>query len=128
MLLDNPMIAPELTFAEPASMDDAVNYDRDADFLEKIIQKNTDFNMVQKGGIIMKCTKCGQECFDEEYPQVVFHDDKYCICEECSIDYEENDITGKVQYRKDLEEEGCIEEFNEVMINKLQIETVEGGE
>ncbi len=64
----------------------------------------------------MKCTKCGQECFDEEYPQVVFHDDKYCICEECSIDYEENDITGKVQYRKDLEEEGCIEEFNEVMI------------
>lgn len=45
-MLDNPMVAPILTFKEPASMDDNVNYDRDADFLEKIIRENTDFNMV----------------------------------------------------------------------------------
>ena len=58
----------------------------------------------------MKCTSCGQECFDEKYPEVVFKDDKYCICEECSIDYEENEITGKVQFRQDLIEDGCIEQ------------------
>lgn len=45
-MLDNPMVAPILTFKEPSSMDDAVNYDRDTDFLEKIIRENTDFNMV----------------------------------------------------------------------------------
>jgi len=62
----------------------------------------------------MKCTVCGQECFDETYPEVVFKDEKYCICEECSIDYEE--VNGKVQYRQDLEAEGCCEEFAEMTV------------
>ena len=57
----------------------------------------------------MKCTSCGGECFDEEYPEVVFKDEEKCICEECSIDYK--DVNGKVQVRQDLIEEGCIERF-----------------
>jgi hypothetical protein len=59
------------------------------------------------------CTVCGKECFDDDgtYPQVVFSDEKYCVCEECSIDYEENNVTGKVQYRQDLLGQGCIEQF-----------------
>lgn len=35
----------------------------------------------------MKCTACGQECFNNKYPEVVFRDDNNCICEECSIYY-----------------------------------------
>ena len=62
-----------------------------------------------KSSNIMKCTVCGQECYDETYPEVVFKDEKYCVCEECSIDYEE--VNSKVQYRQDLLEEGCIERF-----------------
>lgn len=57
----------------------------------------------------MKCTSCGGECFDGEYPEVVFKDEEKCICEECSIDYE--DVNGKVQFRQDLIEDGCIERF-----------------
>jgi hypothetical protein len=48
----------------------------------------------------MKCTVCVKECFDEQFPEVVFKDKDNCICEECSIDYEE--VNGKIQYRKDL--------------------------
>lgn len=48
----------------------------------------------------MKCTSCGQECFDEHSPEVVFKDDNNCICEECSIDYEE--VDGVIQLRKDI--------------------------
>jgi len=58
--------------------------------------------------IIMNCTACGNECFEDEiYPQAVFWDDKKCICEECSIDFEEFD--GVVQFRQDLIEDGYIE-------------------
>ena len=48
----------------------------------------------------MKCTSCGQECFEEKYPEVVFQDENNCICEECSIDYEE--VNDKIQYRREL--------------------------
>lgn len=48
----------------------------------------------------MKCTACNQECFDEQYPEIVFKDEQNCICEDCSIDYEE--VNGKIQYRADL--------------------------
>ena len=51
----------------------------------------------------MKCTACGKECFDEQYPEVVFIDEHNIICEECSIDYEV--IDGKVHVRHDLLEE-----------------------
>lgn len=39
----------------------------------------------------MKCTVCNQECFLDSYPEVVFTDDTHCICEECSVDFEEID-------------------------------------
>ena len=48
----------------------------------------------------MKCTVCGQECFDEEFPEVVFKDENNCICEECSVDYEE--IDGKIRLRENI--------------------------
>jgi len=57
----------------------------------------------------MKCTACGQECFDETYPEVMFSDDTHCICEECSMDYEE--VGFKVQFREDLIRQGCVEQF-----------------
>lgn len=50
----------------------------------------------------MKCTSCGNECFDNKYPEVVFADGKNIICEECSIDYEMNG--NKVEVRKDLKD------------------------
>lgn len=53
MLVDNPMVAPEPIYKEPASLDDTVNYDRDADFLEKVIQENTGFNMVDYANNIL---------------------------------------------------------------------------
>ena len=32
----------------------------------------------------MKCTACGNECFENEiYPQAVFWNNEKCICEEC---------------------------------------------
>jgi len=46
-MLDNPMIAPELTFTEPASMDDAVSYDRDEKWAER-------FNMVDYTNKILR--------------------------------------------------------------------------
>ena len=49
----------------------------------------------------MKCTICGQECFDNKYPEVVFKNKTNCICEECSIDYEE-DKNGVIKIRSDL--------------------------
>jgi len=55
----------------------------------------------------MKCTACGNKCFDDIYPQVVFQDEKKCICEECSLDFEQ--IDGVVQFRKDLVEQGYVE-------------------
>lgn len=42
----------------------------------------------------MFCTSCGKECFDNQYPEVVFKNENNYICEECSIDYEE--IKGKI--------------------------------
>lgn len=35
----------------------------------------------------MKCLVCGQECFDSQYPETVFHQGNAHICEECSIDW-----------------------------------------
>jgi len=74
---------------------------------------------------MMKCTACGQECFEDViYPQAVFWDDKKCVCEECSIDFE--DVNGVVQFRKDLLEDGCVEP---VFIPKIEInlESVKGN-
>lgn len=48
----------------------------------------------------MKCTCCGKECYNDNYPEIVFKDDKNIICEECSIDYTE--VNGKIQKRKDI--------------------------
>jgi len=49
----------------------------------------------------MKCTNCGQTCYMEKYPEVVFINKKenIYICEECSINYEE--INGVIQERKE---------------------------
>jgi len=57
---------------------------------------------------MMKCTACGQECFEDEiYPQAVFWDNKKCVCEVCSIDFEE--IGDVVQFRQDLIDDGYVE-------------------
>lgn len=51
----------------------------------------------------IKCTCCGQECFKDSHPEIVFIDSKNVICEECSCNYElDND--GKIIVRKDLED------------------------
>lgn len=39
----------------------------------------------------MKCTACGEECFESQSPEVVFRDEFSTICENCSIDYFEQD-------------------------------------
>ncbi len=39
----------------------------------------------------MKCSCCGEECFENEYPEIVFTDNEHCICENCSIDFEMED-------------------------------------
>lgn len=52
----------------------------------------------------MKCTCCGKECFweyENKHPEVVFWDERNFICEECSIDYEQDG--NEVRVRKDLE-------------------------
>ena len=48
----------------------------------------------------MKCTSCGKECYEEQYPEVVFQNETHCICEECSIDYEELE-NGIIQLREE---------------------------
>jgi len=48
----------------------------------------------------IKCTVCGKECYNDKSPEIVFWDYRHCICENCSIDFEE--VNGKVQYRSDL--------------------------
>lgn len=50
----------------------------------------------------MKCTCCGKECYWNEYPEIVFKDEKNIVCEECSIDYD-MDENHKVIVRKDLD-------------------------
>jgi shikimate kinase len=59
----------------------------------------------------MKCTSCGQECFENESPEVVFKDEKNCICENCSIDYEE--VNGEIRLRENefdkISEQGALE-------------------
>jgi hypothetical protein len=49
----------------------------------------------------MKCTNCGKECYNEQYPEIVFKDKNNIICEECSIDYEQ-DNNGNIRKRSDL--------------------------
>jgi len=56
---------------------------------------------------MMKCTACGKECFEETHPEVVFRDEKKCICSECSIDFEQ--VDGVVQFRQDLIDDGYVE-------------------
>jgi hypothetical protein len=64
--------------------------------------------------IKMKCTDCGQICYNNKSPEVVFKDKDNCICEECSIDYEE--VDGKVQYREDLTEEGSVRTYKDIKL------------
>lgn len=53
------------------------------------------------------CIICGQQCFHNYSPEIVFSNaNGIIICEDCSIDYEERD--GEIRYRKDLIEEGCM--------------------
>jgi len=47
----------------------------------------------------MKCQDCGKECFDDKCPEVVFKDECYCICENCSINYYK-DSNGKIKLRE----------------------------
>ena len=44
------------------------------------------------------CTECKEKCYDNQYPEIVFTDEKKIVCENCSIDYEE--INGKIIKRK----------------------------
>lgn len=37
----------------------------------------------------MKCSCCGQTCYESKYPEIVFSNKDLVICEECSIDYEQ---------------------------------------
>jgi predicted nucleic acid-binding Zn ribbon protein len=39
----------------------------------------------------MKCTKCGQECYYTQEPEIVFADDENIICEECGINFIETE-------------------------------------
>lgn len=79
-----------------------------------------------KGELKINCTVCGQECFDDDgiYPQVVFSDENYCVCEECSIDYEEDKTTGRIHYRNDLIDEGCIEQSAKIQRPILSFITI----
>lgn len=43
------------------------------------------------------CACCGEECFESDYPEVVFRDEENVICENCSIDYEQ--ANGQVRRR-----------------------------
>lgn len=37
----------------------------------------------------MKCLYCGKGCFEDKYPEVVFKDGDLCVCEKCSIEFEQ---------------------------------------
>ncbi len=52
---------------------------------------------ISKKLLIIICYNCGEDCFNNQYPEIIFKDDDRCICENCSIDYEE--INGKIEYR-----------------------------
>lgn len=85
----------------------------------------------------MNCFACGQECFENKEPEVVFRKDDICICEHCSIDYEE--VDGVIQKRqmgegkKSLLFQAMVEEveymFNDGLFfnyfNENQIKTLE---
>jgi len=74
----------------------------------------------------IKCTNCGQECFDDVSPEVVFSDKKNIICEECSIDFEM--IGDKVVERKinNLINNLCENQKGNVMENDI-IRVIEDG-
>ena len=79
-----------------------VNQDENYTYVESesgsdVMLTNEEMQETFKG---LSCTSCGQECFDEFYPQVVFQDATHCICEECSIDYEELD-NGIIRLREE---------------------------
>lgn len=40
---------------------------------------------------MLKCTNCGQVCYYDKSPEVVFTDKNNIICEDCSIDFYEAD-------------------------------------
>ena len=39
----------------------------------------------------LSCTICNVDCFENQYPEIVFKDSNSVICELCSIDFEETD-------------------------------------
>lgn len=61
-----------------------------------------------------RCSSCGKWCFENSYPHVVFVDPvrKRCVCEECSIDYEQKS-DGRIVLRgeddNDFKEPGKVE-------------------
>lgn len=67
---------------------------------EQFLEKNPDYKVVSvtaKNEIVGKCTCCGEECFESDYPETVFSDEENIICENCSIDYEQ--VNGRVRKR-----------------------------
>lgn len=53
----------------------------------KDFQKVNEIRILRQkmGGFNMKCTCCGKECYNDNYPEIVFNDGKNIICEECSM-------------------------------------------
>lgn len=51
------------------------------------------------------CTECGNYCFDDASPEIVFIDENRVVCEDCSIDFEEVDgvLRMRVQNMTELE-------------------------
>jgi hypothetical protein len=46
----------------------------------------------------IRCTSCGRLCYENKSPEIVFRNAEICICENCSIDYEE--VDGKIRLRE----------------------------
>lgn len=46
-----------------------------------------------------RCIVCGQTCYIDKLPEIVFRRGQICICSDCSLDYE--NINGKLQRRRE---------------------------
>lgn len=76
-------------------LEELLSNETEGDFYREILEeKNTAHEME------IFCSCCGNACFGEKYPEIVFSDEEKTICEECSINYEE--IDGKIKLRTDF--------------------------
>ena len=86
-----------MRFSETTCYEYLRNVSREEAHFAGEFKKKKESDETDKKETAERCSCCGEECFESDYPEVVFRDEENAICENCSIDYEQ--ANGQVRKR-----------------------------